>query len=90
MLKLCADGYRIRTAKHYRIVTYDGQTFWTLPKHDNIELGHIRSMVRHLGRNRKCASEYILQLSTTALPIFLLPVNLAARAMAGAIGHHSL
>ena len=66
MLKRCADGYTIRTARHYRIVNYDGQTFRTLPKHDNIELGHIRSMVRHLGINKECASEYIIPLSTTA------------------------
>ena len=62
MLKRCADGYEIRTATHHRIVNYDDQTFRTLPKHDNIELGHIRSMVRHLGIDRECASESIPQL----------------------------
>ena len=64
MLKRCADGYTIRTTKHNRRVNYDGQTFPALPKHDNIELGHIRAMVRHLGISKECASESIPQLST--------------------------
>ena len=42
-----------------RVVEYNGRTYRSLPKHPDIELGHIRKMIRHLGINRDCASKLI-------------------------------
>jgi len=58
MLKDCAPGYTLRLANHSRVVTYNFKLYRTLPKFDNIELGRIRKMVRHLGINKDCARKY--------------------------------
>ena len=58
MLKSCADGYSIRLATHSRVVKYNGLVYPSLPKHDNLELGHIRKMVRHLGIDKDCAKKH--------------------------------
>ncbi len=49
MLGACAKGHDIRRTTHGRRVEFDGKVFRDLPKHDDIELGHIRKMCRHLG-----------------------------------------
>ena len=58
MLDGCAPGYTLRLANHSRVVTYNNKVYRTLPKSDNIELGHIRKMVRHLEINRECAERH--------------------------------
>jgi len=58
MLESCAPGHSIRLATHSRVVTYNGKVYRALPKYDNIELGHIRKMVRHLGIDRECAAKH--------------------------------
>lgn len=58
MLEHCAKGSDIRLATHSRVVTYDGRTYRDLPKFKEIEIGHIRKMVRHLGINKECAKKY--------------------------------
>ena len=58
MLDECASGYTIRLANHFRIVTYNKKVFPTLPKYENIEIGHVRKMVRHLEINRECAAKH--------------------------------
>ncbi len=58
MLEDCAKGHSIRLANHFRMVTYNYKTFPTLPKQENIEIGHIRQMVRHLEIDKECANKY--------------------------------
>jgi hypothetical protein len=58
MLESCAPGHSIRLATHSRVIHYNGLVFPSLPKFDNIELGHIRKMVRHLGIDRECAEKH--------------------------------
>ena len=58
MLDECAPGHTLRLANHSRVVTYNNKLYRTLPKFDNIELGHIRKMVRHLGINQECAKKH--------------------------------
>lgn len=58
MLESCAPGHSIRLATHCYVVQYKGFVFRELPKFKDIELGHIRKMVRHLGIDRKCAAEH--------------------------------
>ena len=58
MLEQCANGFDIRRTTHGRRVEYNGRTFRDLPKFDNIEIGHIRKMVRNLGINQNCARQF--------------------------------
>lgn len=58
MLKHCAKGYSIRLANHGYLVKYNNRVFRALPKFKNVELGHIRKMVRHLGIDWKCATGF--------------------------------
>ena len=58
MLESCAPGHSIRLATHSWVIHYNGLVFPSLPKFENIELGHVRKMVRHLGIARECAEQY--------------------------------
>ena len=59
LLGSCAPGYGLREGTHAWIVTYNGRTFRELPKYQNIELGWIRKMIRHLRIDPECAKKYI-------------------------------
>jgi len=61
MLNACAPGHVINLKTHFRIVYYNGKTFRTLPKHSEIEVGHIRSMARLFGIV-DCAKKHIQQI----------------------------
>ena len=58
MLDECAPGHSLRLANHSRVVKWNDKVYRSLPKHDNIELGHVRKMVRYLGINWECAEKY--------------------------------
>ena len=49
MLDKCAPGWSWKPAPHFRRIFANGRTYPTLPKADEIEVGHIRKMARHLG-----------------------------------------
>lgn len=59
MLEDCAPGAMVRLATHSRVVEYNGKVYRKLPKHDNIELGHIRKLIRNLEIDRDCAAKHI-------------------------------
>jgi hypothetical protein len=58
MLDDCAKGSSIRLATHSRVIEWNGKVYRTLPKFDNLELGHVRKMVRHLGIDKDCARRH--------------------------------
>ena len=63
MLDHCADGYEMRETDHNRRIQYNGVFYPSLPKkYDDIEIGHIRSMIRTLGIDRECAEQYVAAL----------------------------
>ncbi len=49
MLNECAPGWTWEAKLHGRSVKAGGRTYPTLPKYDEIEIGHVRKMARHLG-----------------------------------------
>jgi hypothetical protein len=49
MLDICAPGWSWELAPHYRRILANGRVYPDLPKYDEIENGHVRRMVRHLG-----------------------------------------
>ena len=58
MLAECAPGSTVRLANHSRVIIYNKKTYRSLPKHDTIELGHVRKMVRFLEISRDCPEAY--------------------------------
>ncbi len=69
MLNACADGHEIQTTDHHHWILFNGKTFRRIPlgKHGHrrnveVEIGHVRSMVRHLGIDSGCAKKHITTL----------------------------
>ena len=48
MLDVCAPGWEWHAAPHFRRILANGRTYPSLPKHGDIEVGHIPKMARHL------------------------------------------
>jgi hypothetical protein len=59
MLKDCAPGFSWRMATHSRVIVFGALTYRALPKFTDIELGHIRKMIRFLGIAFSCARKHI-------------------------------
>ena len=59
MLKECAPGYTIRLATHSRVIHYGGKVFPAFPKHDPVENGHIRKLIRYLNIKPACAAKHL-------------------------------
>lgn len=67
MLDMCALGHSVKEKTHHYAVTYQGKTYATLPKGAHgkkegvadIQIGHIRKMVRHLEIDPDCAARVI-------------------------------
>jgi hypothetical protein len=49
MLEHCLPGHTIRVTNHFRFVYSGSLVFPTLPKHDNIHVGHVKKMARTFG-----------------------------------------
>jgi hypothetical protein len=58
MLEKCAPGSTVRLANHSRVITFNRKVYPSLPKFDDIEVGHIRKMVRFLGIDKECAKKH--------------------------------
>ena len=79
MLENCAPGHTIRNTTHFLKVQYKGKTFPALPSYNNIELGHIRKMVRTLEINKECANKHIPGLFKKEKPTSDPPSEAAAK-----------
>lgn len=58
MLDHCAPGYTIRLANHSRVIIFADKVYRTFPKHDPVENGHVRKLVRFFGIEN-CASPFL-------------------------------
>ena len=58
ILDQCAPGYSIRLANHSRVIHYGGEVYRNFPKHDPVENGHIRKLVRFFGIET-CAAKHL-------------------------------
>jgi hypothetical protein len=58
ILDECAPGYTIRLANHSRVIHFNGMLYRTFPKHDPVENGHVRKLVRFFGISA-CASKHL-------------------------------
>jgi hypothetical protein len=72
MLDACAPGNERKPGKHKWCVRYGGKTFPSLPKGEHgatdpeIEIGHIKKMIRHLSVEPSCAATHIPGLKSWA------------------------
>ena len=58
MLKECAPESWIEPKTHNNFVYYNGRTYPSLPKYDEIEAGHVKKMARAL-LIYDCAKKYL-------------------------------
>lgn len=61
MLEVCAPGYNKKLRVHNWLVTWNGRSFPNLPKHSEIQIGHVRQLARSLGI-MDCARQQLEQL----------------------------
>ncbi len=69
MLDECAPGYTCKPTTHFLRFRYAGKTYPSFPKGEHgrkrisgnaeIEMGHVRQLVRHLNINCDCANRMI-------------------------------
>jgi len=59
MLDECAPANTRRLSDHFWRITYNGKTYASFPKHDEVEVGHIRKMLRFLGIDQDCAKKHL-------------------------------
>ncbi len=66
MLEVCAKGYKIREKPHMHWVLFNGKIYPALPKgahgsktRAEIEVGHLRKMIRFLGIDEECAKKHL-------------------------------
>jgi hypothetical protein len=59
MLKECAPGSTICLATHSRVIHFGNKVYRVFPKHDPVENGHIRKLVRFLEIKTACAAKYL-------------------------------
>ena len=59
MLDECAPENTRRLSDHFWRITYKGKTYPSFPKHDQVEAGHIRKMLRYLEIDADCARKHL-------------------------------
>ena len=69
MLDACAPGYTMKERDHNYVVRWNGRAFPSLPKGPHgkgeraqIQIGHVKKMVRALGIDFEAATEHIPRL----------------------------
>jgi hypothetical protein len=68
MLRDCAPGSEYRLATYSYVVKYNGRVFPSLPKHDNLDIGYVRKLVRNLQIGPECANKHFPGLIKIAVP----------------------
>ncbi len=66
MLGACAEGFDWKEKPHHHWVAYRGKTYRALPKgghgrgeEGEIQIGHLKKMIRFLGIEEDCAKRYL-------------------------------
>lgn len=59
MMDQCAAGWSLKETDHFFRVMWQGRSYPSFPKKRDIAVGHIRSMIRHLGIDIVCAKKHI-------------------------------
>lgn len=58
MLGACANGFSLREYLHSYCIRFNGKTYPSLPKKNQIDRGHVKKMARHLGI-MDCAASFL-------------------------------
>jgi hypothetical protein len=59
MLVECAKGHTFKELPHNFCVYYGGKTYPSLPRYTQMEVGHVKKMVRHLGLDVECVNRHL-------------------------------
>lgn len=66
MLDACAPRHTRKENLHHYCIRFNGKTYPSLPKGEHgrglraeIELGHVKKMIRHLGIDLDCAKKHL-------------------------------
>ena len=59
MLDKCSPGWRVKETDHFYQIMWNGRIYPSFPKAAQVDIGHIRKMIRHLRIDRKCAEEQL-------------------------------
>ena len=55
----CAEDVRWDLKTHTRVVYANGKVYPTLPKYDQLAIGHVKSLIRNLGIDADCVKKYL-------------------------------
>lgn len=65
MLDKCVPGHKRKLKTHYWVIMFQKKTYNTFPKgkhgdkNPDIEIGHIKKLIRHLNIDIDCAKKYL-------------------------------
>ncbi len=59
MLSECAPSHTIDETDHYYRIRFKTKTYPSFPKQLQIDVGHIRKMIRHLEIDMACAKKHL-------------------------------
>jgi hypothetical protein len=59
MLAVCAPGFSYKAKPHNVWILYNGRTYRGLPKYQEIDVHHVRKMLRHLAVDMECARRHL-------------------------------
>lgn len=66
MLEECAPGHQRKASAEYWTIKFQGKSYRSLPLgphgrrvNPDIEAGHVRGLLRHLGISRECADKLL-------------------------------
>lgn len=65
MLDNCASCHTRKAGDHYWTVKFKGKIYYTLPKgkysskYPDVEIGHIKKLIKHLSIDEGCAKKYL-------------------------------
>ena len=59
MLDECAPGWNKNETDHFICLRWKSRTYPSFPKHPQVDIGHIRKMVRELGVDKACSQKQI-------------------------------
>lgn len=59
MLDQCAPGWTCKETDHFFRLMWKDRTYPSFPKKKDVAVGHVKSMIRHLGIDMDCARKHL-------------------------------
>jgi len=59
MLNGCAPGWTCKETEHAFKIMWERRTYPSFPKHKQVDIGHVRKMIRHLEIPKECTEKHL-------------------------------